>query len=152
MTDTGKSFLQDGKITPHIQVIGKLIHRYLEHQPSIQEADAMTGTKGWIICYIAENSDWDVYQRDFEEMLGISRSAASKLIHRMEHNDMICRESVPGDARFKKLVLTDRSWELYHKMLQDFERMENVVTDGFTEKEKKQMLSFLMRMESNLKK
>ena len=65
---------------------------------------------------------------------------------------MICRESVPGDARFKKLVLTDRSWELYHKMIQDFERMENVVTDGFTEKEKKQMLSFLMRMESNLKK
>lgn len=152
MTDTGKSFLQDGKITPHIQVIGKLIHRYMEHQPSIQEADAMTGTKGWIICYIAENSDRDVYQRDFEEMLGISRSAASKLIHRMEQNNMICRESVPGDARFKKLVLTDRSRELYHKMIRDFERMENVVTDGFTEKEKKQMLSFLMRMESNLKK
>ena len=81
-----------------------------------KEMDDLTGKNGWIIAYIARNSDRDVFQRDIEEEFSIRRSTVSSIVQLMEKKGFITRESVGHDARLKKLVLTPRAKEMYSRM------------------------------------
>ena len=111
----------------------------------------MTGANAWIIGYIAEHRDKDVFQKDFEEEFGITRSTASKVVNLMEKKGLIARCSVPGDARLKKLTLTPRSEEVYQLMVEDFIAIENTLAKGFSEGELEQFFDFIHRMQMNLK-
>lgn len=133
-----------------IRILSNTIHRYIENLPSKKKIDSLTGTNAWIIGYIAESPN-DVFQRDFEEKFGITRSTASKVVNLMVKKGMIERCSVPGDARLKKLVLTEKSKEIYSLMTKDFERVEHVLKKGFSEKELEQFLDYIHRMQQNFK-
>ena len=53
----------------------------------------------------------DLRQKDFEQQFNIRRSTASNILALIEKNGLIQRESVPYDARLKKIVLTDKAIE-----------------------------------------
>ena len=111
----------------------------------------MTGTNGWIIGYIARNSDRPVYQRDLEREFGITRSTASKVVILMEKKGFIRHESAPHDARLKQLLLTERSQKIVSMMEDDAKRTEKKLTEGFSEDEIATLRSYLERMIENMK-
>lgn len=133
-----------------IRILSNLIHRVVENLPNKKKVDQVTGTNAWIIAYIAE-SEKDVFQRDFEEKFGITRSTASKVVNLMVKKGLIERCSVPGDARLKKLVLTEKARQVYELMTEDFVFVEHTLTEGFSEKELEQFFDFIHRMQRNLK-
>ena len=92
------------RIGIELRSLNNLIMRYMENHSSKPRVDAITGTNGWIIGFLAKNQDRDIFQRDLEQVFGITRSTASKVINLMEKKDLIRRESVPQYARLKKLV------------------------------------------------
>lgn len=49
---------------------------------------------GWVIVYLAHNSDRDVFQRDLEERFNVRRSTVSNILSLMEKKGLIKRESV----------------------------------------------------------
>ncbi|MEI3338741.1 MAG: MarR family winged helix-turn-helix transcriptional regulator [Eubacterium sp.] len=133
-----------------IRILSNMIHRFVENLPNKKKVDSLTGTNAWIIGYIAE-SEKDVFQRDFEEKFGITRSTASKVVNLMVKKGLIERCGVPGDARLKKLVLTEKSRQIYELMTEDFVFVEHTLTEGFSEKELEQFFDFIHRMQRNLK-
>jgi len=78
------------------------IMRYIENSPVKKRVETITGTNGWIISYLADHADQDIYQKDLEKRFGITRSTASKAMTSMEQKGLIARESVPQDARRSK--------------------------------------------------
>ena len=140
----------DRMIGPHIHRLAKLSHRCLEQMPGFKCVEKVTGTKAWIIGYLASQTDRDIYQKDFEQVFGMSRSAACKLIDRMEENDLIRRESVPGDARLKRLVLTDKARQINEEVENNLVALNERMIEGFTEEELKLLRSYFVRMEENL--
>ena len=50
----------------------------------------------------------------------------------------------------QRIVLTDKSIELHKKVVMTFEQIEESLLTGFTLQEKEQLISFLLRLESNL--
>jgi DNA-binding MarR family transcriptional regulator len=104
----------------------------------------------WIIGFLSENADRDIYQKDFEKAFSITRSTASKVLIRMEQKGLIERKSVSHDARLKKIVLTRKAWELSDLMKQDLIEMEQTLTKGFTDEESDQLLSYIRRMKENV--
>lgn len=126
------------------------IHRFFQNSPNKRAVDSVTGTNGWIICYLADREDRDVFQKDIEKEFDITRSTASKVIDLMEQKGLVERQSVPYDARLRKLVLTEKSRGLVSLINLDKENLEKTLTKGFSEKEIATLTEFILRMRTNL--
>ena len=119
--------------------IHHMIRRNLEKEiPS--DLMKISMANGYILFYLYDNKDKDVYQKDFEENFGITRSTASKILSLMETKD----------ARLKKITLTENGEELRRKMIAIKDKMEEQLKEGFSEKEIQQLYGYLERIKDNL--
>ena len=111
-----------------IRTLSILIKRYIDGSATKQYVDNLTGTHGWVIGYLYDNRDHDVYQRDLETQFSIRRSTATGILHLMEKNELILREPVESDARLKKLVLTEKALDIHKMVEEDRKRTEEQLT------------------------
>ena len=101
----------------------------------------ITGLQSRTLSYIYFlGKDGNVFQKDVEKAFNIRRSTASELIKKLEEKDYIKRESVIGDARLKKLLLTNLGITLHNKIQQVIKDNELQLGDILTEKEKKDFI------------
>lgn len=150
----GGSKIKNGRISvgKEVHSLDNLIGRYIEMCAYTDERfDGITGTNGRILDYIARRRDSDVFQRDIEREFCITRSTASKVLTLMEQKGFIERRSVPGDARLKKLVLTDISVQFTDMMHENIARIEAVLTDGVSKEELRAFITTVEKMKENLR-
>ena len=133
-----------------LRCLSNLTLRFMENKANKKYVDNITGTNGWIIGYISDHRDRDVFQRDLEEEFSITRSTSSKVVNLMVKKGLIVRESVPQDARLKKLVLTGKALDIAKLMEQDGENLEKTLRKGFSEEEIETLHSYLVRVKKNL--
>ena len=133
-----------------LRSLNNLIMRTVENSPIKKQIDSITGTNGWIIRFLAENADKEIYQKDLKEQFSITRSTASKVLILMEKKGLIERHSVSHDARLKKLTLTEKAREISGLMIEDANRFEKTLTKGFTEVELESLFSYIERMKNNI--
>ncbi len=133
-----------------LRSLNNLIMRKIENSSFKKQIESITGTNGWIIGFLAENADKEIYQKDLEEQFSITRSTASKVLILMEKKGLIKRCSVPHDARLKKLALTEKAWEISELMIENANQFEKTLTRGFTEDELEHLYSYIQRMKNNI--
>lgn len=109
-----------------------------------------TETNGFIIGYLADHAQEDVFGRDLEEHFSVRRSTMSNIILRMEQKGFLTRTPVPYDARLKKLTLTDKGWQIDAVMQTAIRDTEQKICRGFSEEETEILMSFLKRIRENL--
>ncbi|EJN93779.1 MarR family winged helix-turn-helix transcriptional regulator [Streptococcus ratti] len=64
------------------------------------------GPQGHTVSYLFKNQDKEIFIKDIEERLHISKSVASNLIKRMEKNGFISIIPSQKDKRCKQIILT----------------------------------------------
>lgn len=133
-----------------IRALDNQIKRLIDSKIQKSAFCRLTGSNGWIIDYIRKKSPKPVYQKDLEAEFNITRSTASKVLNLMEEKGFIVRESVPEDARLKKLVLTPEAIEISKGMEADRDAIERQITKGFSEKELQQFYSYIERIRKNI--
>ncbi len=79
----------------------------------------LAGPQGFAVLYLRENEDKEVFIKDIERKLKISKSVTSNLIKRMEKNGFITTALSQTDKRRKRIVLTDAG-RLKLPLLQQF--------------------------------
>lgn len=141
---------REKRIGLELRRLNNLTMRYLENHTNKKMVDSITGTNGWIIGYLADHDGQDVFQRDLEAHFGITRSTASKVINLMEQKGLVRRESVPQDARLKKLVLTEKAKKVSAIMAADRNAVEARLLQGFTQEEIALLYGYLVRMQQNM--
>ncbi|MCR6546583.1 MarR family winged helix-turn-helix transcriptional regulator [Dehalobacterium formicoaceticum] len=134
-----------------LHALENLIMRKIANSEDKKQIDPVTSTNGWIIGFLANNADKDIYQKDLEEQFTITRSTVSKVLILMEKKGLIERQSVPHDSRLKKLTLTDKAWKLSKLMKEKGDKLEEALTRGFTEEESEALYSYIQRMKDNIK-
>ena len=139
-----------GDIAIGLRSLNNLIRRYFMNCTPRREVDRVTGNKGWIIGFLAENEGRDIYQKDIEDHFTVARSTVSKVLGLMEEKGFIQRLPVKEDARLKKIVLTKKSWEIYELMTENKKEMERCLLRGFTDDEVKDLGEYLDRMKENI--
>lgn len=90
-----------------------------------ENLDEVTLMHGWIMEYLYQNEGRDVYQKTIESKFNIRRSTVSSILQLMEKKGYISREAVDGDARLKKIALTQQGREISVKtksMIDEIER------------------------------
>ena len=101
------------RLFPPLHQLCTLMTRYCNRSRGIREQEQLTGVHGWLIHFLYDQTE-PVYQRDIEKRLCIRRSTVTATLNRMEKNGLIVRESVPEDARLKRIVLTEKAISLHN--------------------------------------
>ena len=130
----------------------RLVKRYMDNDASKLYVEKMTGTHGWAIGFFYHNRHRDVFQKDFEQEFNIRRSTASNILALIEKNGLITRESVPYDARLKKILLTDKALEIQSAVDKSLDRLENTMKQGITEEELSVFFRVLDKICNNLER
>jgi DNA-binding MarR family transcriptional regulator len=120
-------------ISKQLMRLNHLMHRYTTQSKASRDIERITGSNGWIIGYLSHNENRDVYQKDIEKEFSITRSTVSKVVNLMEQKEIIRRVSVEGDARLKKLVLTEKGHYLDKEMKEIFYSLESDLKEHLTD-------------------
>ena len=100
-------------------LIGRAILLCLDKAP-----EDVTTMHGWMIEYLFNRQDEDVYQRDLEEHFSMRRSTVSRMLQLMERNGLVARASVGSDARLKKITLTPKAIAAHEQILKGRDKVE----------------------------
>lgn len=119
-----------------------MIHEAMHHE--------VTRMQGQVIGYLCTHSDRDVFQHNIEAVFFINRSTASKMLTSMEQSGLITRTAVARDARLKKIVPTDKSFQLFHRILQGMDQFEQLLRTGLSEEEVEELLRLLQKVQKNV--
>ena len=129
----------------------KLMARQRGYSAAHQDADRQTGMHGYLLRYLYENQERDVFQRDIEKAFSISRSSVTVTLQLMEKNGLIRRESVAQDARLKRIVLTQKARDLHRQSEADSLAFESNLARGLSEEEQEVFLRVAKKMQENLR-
>lgn len=142
--------MYDKYLGMEISKVNNIMKRNYKSEQCIAEDDEITNKNGWIIGYLAENKDKDIFQKDIEKKFMIRRSTVSGILQLMEKKGYINRESVEYDARLKKLTLTDKAWEYFNRAMKKIDEGEAVLRSGLSNEEIDTFLTILNKIKSNI--
>jgi len=132
-----------------IRSLHNMIRRHLTAMIP-EEAEEATGGNTQILMYLFKHREDEVFQHTIEKAFGITPSTASRVLSLMEKKGFIRRETVARDARLRRIVLTEKSEPLHQALHANLLAMESVLYQGFSPKEKLQLIDYLERMKANL--
>lgn len=130
--------------------LARMFGRQADGSAGRKRLDSLTGTNGWIIGYIAHNKGKDIYQKDIENHFSVRRSTVSRVVTLMEQKGLIERQGVDGDARLKRLVLTEKAWQIHEEIEDDLNRLEEKLVEGISPEELSVFLKVIDRMMKNM--
>ncbi len=135
---------------PQLRQLCVLTTRYCLHANGIKTQEQLIGMHSWLIHFLYQQQDTPVYQRDIEKKFSIRRSTVTATLNRMEKNGLIVRQSVPQDARLKRIVLTEKAIALHYDVEQECQLFEQILTEGCSPEELEQFQKMLKIMCQNL--
>ena len=140
----------------HWDEIGFQIHRLhilckrLVDQQAFQDmSEKPTKTQTWVMGYLYENRNRDVFQRDIQEQFGVRRSTVTGILQLMEKNGWITRQSVGEDARLKKIQLTPQAVELHERVGECIRKTEEQLSQGLSPEEKQEFFRLCGKIRCN---
>lgn len=110
----------------------------------------MTMMQCWIIRFLYEHEEKEVYQRDIEAEFSIARSTATGILKLMEKKGYIRRVSVERDARLKKLELTALGVDMEEGTIRNINQMETLLRQGISDEDLKVFFRVIRKMRSNI--
>ncbi|CZR06775.1 MarR family winged helix-turn-helix transcriptional regulator [Trichococcus collinsii] len=128
------------------QQIKRLMNRHLTEN----DGYGLTGMQFAIVSYIAkESATRDVFQKDLEQKFDIRKSTVTGILNTMERDGLLLRETVPYDARLRKMMLTDKALQAKKNSEQVIDTVESQLSKGLTEEEITTFLSILEKISKN---
>ena len=126
------------------QSINRSIHR--DVMP-----EGITGQQYKILRYLACNArKRDVYLCEIEQKLDICRSTASELVTKMESKGYIRREALEDDARFKRLLLTEKGYDAVNRVVMGMDDLNQNLTREISDEEMQLFRKITAKLRRNM--
>ena len=130
--------------------VNNLIFRKINQFHRENEVEYVTPMHEWILSYLFWHRDEPIYQRDIEREFSITRSTVTNILQLMERKGYIERQSVPQDARLKRLVLTEKGACIREKTMQALHQTDEFVESLLTPEENAELLRLLNKLRKGL--
>ena len=137
-------------IPAQIRRVDNLIFRKINQFARENGVEQATPMHGWIIEYLYRHRDEPVFQRDIEREFSITRSTVTNILQLMERKGYIQRQSVPQDARLKRLILTEEGVRVHEKTMLSLHQTDEFVAGLLTEEENAELLRLLNKLRKGL--
>lgn len=110
----------------------------------------LTGMQFAIVSYIArESAERDIFQKDLEQKFDIRKSTVTGILNTMERDGLLLRETVPYDARLRKMMLTEKALQAKVNTEQVIESVETQLSKGLSQEEIVTFLDILEKISKN---
>ncbi|WP_455539289.1 MarR family winged helix-turn-helix transcriptional regulator [Terrisporobacter sp.] len=119
---------KDKMVGFEIKTVHNLLKRDFESLPIHDKIKDVTGMQKWIIGYLSDNNEKDIFQKDLEEEFSIRRSTATGILQLLEKNNLITRQPVSYDARLKKIVLTQKALNIQDEINEEIKVHEEKIS------------------------
>lgn len=133
-----------------LRTLGVLLKRKIDGSEAMRRFDNVTGMHRWVIKYLIDHRERDVFQKDIEELLSIRRSTATVMLQLMEKNGYIRRVAVAQDARLKRIELMPPALELHQVIMHEIDLLEEQIQAGIDSEEMAAFFRVIEKMKSNL--
>ena len=133
-----------------IKTVHNLLKRDFESLPIQKKMKNITAMQKWIIGYLSDNEDKDIFQRDIEEEFSVRRSTATGILQLMEKNNLIKREPVSYDARLKKLVLTKKALDIQNEINQEIKAHDKKLSQNISKDDLEIFFKVMKQIRKNL--
>lgn len=147
--------MKEESILYQIKDLERVIFRKLLVDGEIRSEDLepkmkITPTQMEIIMYVLEHQEDAVLQKELEDALNLRRATVSGVLQTMEKNDLIERMTDSEDTRTKKVVLKQRTIEIFEKNKRKFDRIEEKLVNGIPEEKIKIFLEVIEMFKKNI--
>lgn len=105
-----------------------------------------------VISILEDNKGKDIYQKDLEKKLNVSKAAISGVIKTMEKKGIVERIPSLTDARKNKIVLSKQSLDFYQEKLMQLKNLNEELISGIPASELLQFEKTLNKMKKNLER
>ncbi|MEZ3468897.1 MAG: MarR family winged helix-turn-helix transcriptional regulator [Schaedlerella sp.] len=129
-----------------------MMSRRLEAGVKAEGIDEITLSHGWIIRFLYENREMDIYQKDIEKYFLVGRSTVTNSIQLMEKKGLVRREFVECDARLKKVLLTEKGIQSHETIENMIAEMNSGILEGIDEQDAQVFLKVIRRIRENIEK
>ena len=148
--------MEEERIIFQLKNLEKRIFRYfLQDQELTEKVKGMptpTPTQLQIISYLIKQRDEDVYQKELEKLFNLKRATVSGVLQTMEKNGLISRVVDHKDTRTKKILLNEKTRELFFIGKQRLDELEKVLFEGFSKEDLCVLQEALKQMQKNMEK
>lgn len=133
-----------------LRSINNILMRATIKQAKNRGIDGCTIMHGWILSYLIEHKNTDIYQRDIEKKFLITRSAVTATVKNMEKKGYIKRLECEHDARLKKLVITPTGEEIHNRMVENFIEVDKKLIKGIDMNDYQTFIKVCNQIKNNL--
>ena len=137
------------EIAKEVKSLANLLKRRLDTSIAKASPDNITGVQVLILGFISE-CETDVYQKDIEKQFDIRRSTVTNILHGMEKQEFINRESVNNDARLKKIILTSKAKEILNNLNDEVTKTQKLLIKDISEQDLETYFKVIKKMKENL--
>lgn len=110
----------------------------------------LAGPQGFTTMYLYKHQDREVFIKDIERELEISKSVTSNLIRRMEKNGFVSVIQSQEDKRYKQLVLTQLGLEKAGVLEAFFEEVRGQLLQGIAKEDLEATKRVVRQIRANL--
>ena len=110
------------RIMMQMHVLDRATHKEFEKLQMQYINDRTVAAHGWMIGYLYDHRDEEIYQKDLERKFQMAPSTMTMILQSMQAVGYIERSPVAHDARLKRIAVTEAG-EAFHK-----QALENLKT------------------------
>ncbi len=133
-----------------VRSLDNMMMRNAMAEDSVGKRSMTPVMQGWIIGYLYDNKDREVFQRDIESEFYIARSTVTCVVKQMEKKGYIARVAVERDCRLKRLCLLKKGEDLHKQFLHSIDIVEEKMRRGVEEEELQIFFKVAKQIRSNL--
>lgn len=148
----GKEVQMHAHIGYQVKTLNNMITKKIIAYSSESELDEVTVMHGWILGYLYDNRDKEIFQKDIEKEFEINKSTVTCIIKLMEKKGYIQRQSVEYDGRLKRIKLTDKGEKSHIEALRSIKKVEGVLRQNIPDEELDSFFDTINKLKSNLSK
>ncbi len=138
-------------ISDELRILCILLRRGMDRV--IKECeDALPRAQGILLCYLYEQREKPVYQRDVEAKFRIRRSTATEVLQAMERKGLIYRKAVPEDGRLKQICLTEKAMGMQEHFFSVAQALDMRMTKGISQADLDKFMEVAEQIRYNLEK
>lgn len=108
--------------------------------------------QGRIMDYLVLHQGKEVFQKDLEKDLNVSKATVSSALFTMEKNNIVKRTTSKDDARSKQIVVTEESIRVHENMKIVFDNLDKELTKNMSTDEIEAFFSTIEKLRKNLNK
>ena len=125
--------------------IGKLSNKLRRKIDAFSSRENFSGSQGKVLHFLLAQTN-DVFQKDIEEEYSLRPPTATVLLKKMEQNGLIYREAAENDARWKKIIVSEKALQYKDVVMADILNLEEELTQGISENDLDVFFSVVEKM------